>query len=142
MLKKRKWIISVAVIDIAVCAALTIMLYATIRTIVFEHATFVYELRYTTNWLFDFTTFGITTMHPDAQLFPLLLTTFIPVVLYMSLFIILSLVISPLMRLTGYMSGLLGEKEKTPFLELSVVVSTLIVAIKALTEWPWFAARF
>ena len=60
----------------------------------------------------------------------------------MSAFIFLGVFVKPFARVAGYLCGLLGEKEKTPFAELAVLISLLAATVKALSKWPWLVDKF
>jgi hypothetical protein len=89
------------------------------------------------NWLINVLTFRLYnyTNLDELRLTPFILTAFIPVTLYMSLLIFLTLILRPIALIAGYLCGLLGEKQKTPFAELATIISLFIAMLKALNEW-------
>ncbi len=50
----------------------------------------------------------------------------------MSIFIFLGIILKPLITFSSYLCKLLGEKEKSPFAELSIAMSFIIVICKGL----------
>jgi hypothetical protein len=136
--ERGKWIVFIALIDIVISAALVILLHMTLKIIETGSVMAIgHHFVESCSWFWQVVTFNASTTHPDWPLTPLLLTTFIPVTLYMSAFIILGIILKPFAWVAGYLCGLLGEKEKTPFAELAVIISLLGATAKALSEWGW-----
>ena len=139
MVKRKRGMILVATLDLASSAALAVGLFAILRSI--ELGLSVDRLKEAWMWLMSVATFTVDTGDSYSWLTPVLLTTFLPVVIYSSAVILLGFVLQPAMRVSGYFCGLLGEKKNTPFLELSFVLSALTAAGKTFADWPWLASR-
>lgn len=138
VVSKGKWIVLIAVIDIIISAALVILLHTTLKVIETGSVTAIgHHFAESWSWFVCVVTFDASRAHPDWPLTPVLLTTFIPVAAYMLAFVFLGIVVRPFARIAAYICGLLGEKEKTPFAELAVIISLLGAAAKALSEWSW-----
>lgn len=141
VVRAKRFIALVALLDIAVSAVLSISLHALLKVLDPQsQGDFAGHFMEAAQWFFQVVTLRATASSPDWALTPILLTTFIPVVMYMSAFVVLGLVVSPLARLSGYVCGVLSEKEKTPFAQLAILLSLLTVAAKALWEWDWFVS--
>lgn len=139
MVTKGRQIELIAFIDILISATLTITLHTVLKIIEAGNMAFLAtHLINSWNWFVNLVTFRASPMNPDWPLTPVLLTTFIPVTTYMAVFIFLGFILKPFTRITGYLCGLLGEKEKTPFFELAFVFSLFTTAAKAFSEWPYF----
>lgn len=137
-IKKQTGFILAALYNIFISFSLTALLYMTLKGFQPGTSSLIEIFGSYAHFLIRIVTFGMLKTDPDYSLIPLLLTTFVPVSLYMSIFIVLGFIISPLLRLSGYFCGLLSEKDKSPFFEISFVFSTLIIATKAASDWRWF----
>ena len=131
---KGKWITIIATIDIAISAILSIILHTIFKVIEPSSKPLVNCFLDSFHWFIDIVSFQASPRHSDWSLTPLLLTTFIPVAVYMSIFIFLGFIVKPFARMAGYICGLLGEKEKTPFFELAVALSLFIILFKSLSN--------
>jgi hypothetical protein len=67
---------------------------------------------------------------PDIHLLPLLLSTFIPVVLYMSFFLFFSFC-KPIMWISGRFFEVIGKRQESVFKQLGFLVGVWLAAIKA-----------
>ncbi len=128
VIAKRKWISLFALIDIILSFLLTSILYIALKII--ESPKLAFRQ--------DYGLFNLSSTHPDWPLTPILLTTFVPVLIYMSIFVAISFFLKPIARISAYLCGLLSEKENTPFLELATIISLVLATVKAFSEWPWF----
>lgn len=144
--KLLNWVIShnklfaiIAFLDILISALLSITMLVVLKIFEFGNLSdiFAYFLE-SMIWFKSLITFNISSADKNWLLTPVLLTTFIPVSIYLMILIILGLIIKPFLRFSSYLCGLLSEKENTPFMELAFVLSLLIVTAKALSEWEWF----
>lgn len=134
---KGKWIVLVAAIDIVISAALVILLHTALKIVEAGGVGAIgHHFAESWSWFAQVLTLNASPAHPDWPLTPLLLTTFIPVAIYMAAFIFLGIVVRPFARFAGYVCGMLSEEEK-PFTELGVIISMLGFAVKALSEWGW-----
>ena len=138
VVSRRAWIVATAVIDIVVSAALVVMLHTALKVIESRSLMALgYHMSESCTWFAQFLTAKASSAHQDMLLTPLLLTTFVPVVAYMSTFIILGVIVRPFAHLARFLCRLLDEKEKTPFAELAMILALLTSTAKALAEWPW-----
>ena len=129
----------VALLDIIISALLTILLHACLKTIESGNiSAILIQVIDSTNFFIKIITLNISNVNQYYPMIPILLTTFIPVVFYMGIFIVLGLIVKPITRFTGYVCKLIFEKEKSPFFQLSLILSFLITFIKALSQWEWF----
>lgn len=136
VISKGRWISVVAVIDILISGMLALTLHSLLKAIESGQITtsaLVGHLTNSWNWLASVMTLQASSTHPDWPLTPLILTAFIPVSTYMSVLILLG-ISGILLRIAGYICGLLGEKQHTPFFELAVALSLLTTAAKGVTE--------
>ena len=136
---KGKYIVWIALFDIVVSGILVVLLHTTLKTVEPGGLGHIGQnFADSWNWFIQVVTFKASHAHPDWPLTPTLFTTFIPVTLYMSAFIFLGIIIKPFARAASYICGLLYEKQQTPFLAFSLMLSGLITVAKALSEWQWF----
>lgn len=136
VISKGRWISVVAMIDILISGMLALTLHSLLKAIEsgqIAPSALVGHLTNSWNWLASVMTLQATSTHPDWPLTPLILTAFIPVSIYMSVLILLG-ISGILLRIAGYICGLLGEKQHTPFFELAVALSLLTTAAKGVTE--------
>jgi len=124
IIKHKRFIAFIAIIDIFISAILTITLYSFLLLvkegwdILHFHTYFVESLQWFKEIIIG--TYQSVKYHeplvknlesrPDIHLLPILLTTFIPVVLYMSVFIFISFC-KFIMMLAARIFGAVGEKE-------------------------------
>lgn len=134
---KGKWIVLVAAIDIVISAALVTLLHTVLKSVeAGDVAAIGHHFAESWSWFAQVLTLKASPAHPDWPLTPLLLTTFIPVAVYMSAFIFLGIVVRPFAWLAGLVCGMFSG-DKKPFTELGVIISLLGFAGKALSEWDW-----
>lgn len=127
-------------INIIISYCLAVLLYAIILLLGdMPPDGFLKAMIFSNNWLWHVLTrmsenlFGAD----DPRLTPFILTAFVPVALYMSVFIFLAFILKPLALAAGYLCGLLSEKQKTPFAELATIISLFIAMLKALNDWDY-----
>ncbi len=102
-----------------------------------EHAGLSAEMYQSALWLSEILTVSISTDSARWQVTPLLLTAYLPVVVYTVTILFLGFVLRPIMFITQYIAGLLFEKEQTPFLALGLTLSMILTFLKLLKDWDW-----
>jgi len=137
---RGKHMVSLAVVDIFISAVLVVLLQTTLKTIEPGGVGHIYQnFLGSIDWFAQLITFKALSTHPDWLLTPILLTTFIPVVIYMSALIFLGIIVKPFAKAASHICGVMWEKEQTPYLVLSIILSQIIALAKALSKWEWFA---
>lgn len=147
VVRYRRFIGIVAVIDIVISAILTVLLYTYLLIIedklhtLHLHVYFTESLR----WFKDIIVGiyqAVKYNEPwakhlaglrDIHLLPMLLTTFVPVALYMSVFILISFC-KPVLKLASRIFGAVGEKEESVFKQFGFLIAAIMAAIKAIYE--------
>lgn len=81
----------------------------------------------------DTITIKINQIH-NIRLVPIILTTFVPVSLFMSIFIVLSMS-KPVIRLSSRLFKIMGEKDESVFKQLGVLISVWMFAAKAFYDY-------
>ena len=130
-----KWIGLIALVDIILSAAATVFLHATIKMFTTPRVNFLIHLEEALRWFINLVTLSASPESPDWSLSPILLTTFLPVALYMFAFVVASFVLRPAKIVSGYLVKVLGDKGKFPFSELGVIVGMGVAAVKAVAFW-------
>jgi len=137
----------VAILDINISAILSFLLYVVLRWIANGNGThnLIDTFYMSIKWIHELglcvvsvvtrkpCDFKLTNL-PDIHLLPLLLTTFIPVTLYMSVFIILSFA-KPILRFSERIFIAVGEKEDSVFKQFGVLLATIMAAVKAIYDY-------
>jgi len=143
VVRSKKFIGFIAIIDIVISALLTIMLY-TFLILIENNWTFsnlqIY-IRESIKWfsqilsvLFNLKpTYLVTKLGTlkDIHLLPILLTTFVPVVIYMSIFVFLSFA-KPIMWVSARFFSVVGEREDSVFKQFGFLLASLMAVAKAI----------
>ncbi len=147
VIKHKCFIGIVAAVDIIISAFLTVMLYCFLLVIENEwnilhfHVYFAESL----HWFKDVIV-GIYQAAKynepfakhlaglrDIHLLPILLTTFVPVALYMLVFLFISFC-KPVLKLASRIFGAVGEKEESVFKQFGFLIAAIMAAVKAIYE--------
>ena len=145
--RRGRFILLVAFADIVISLLLSIVLYTILKGV--EHGWDVMGIwTYTQQsamWFYDLgfyfvasllklpTTVDITAM-PDLHLAPILLTTLVPVSLYMSVFIFLSFA-KPVMNFAARVFEAVGERDKSVFAQFGTLLASILAAVKAVVAY-------
>ena len=70
----------------------------------------------------------------DIHLLPMLLTTFVPVALYMGVFIFLALC-KPVMWSAGRLFSVIGERDESVFKQFTTLLALILGAVKAIYDY-------
>jgi hypothetical protein len=147
VIKHKRFIGAVAVADIIISALLTVSLYSCLLMVAhnWDIPRFFYYFDQSLHWFKDVIV-GIYKSSasnepfekhsaglPDIHLIPILLTTFVPVVLYMSFFVLISFC-KPVLKLAGRIFGAVGEKKESVFKQFGFLITTIMAAIKAIYD--------
>lgn len=136
IIEKETSVALVAPLDILVSLTLSILLHASITYFSISELPDIFvAISESISWMYLVLSDFSSLTADQKMLVPLILTTCIPVIMYMSTLLFISCVIKPLSIVSGYLCGLLGEKSNTPFFELATLISMFIGALKALEEW-------
>lgn len=142
VISKGRYFVLIASIDILISAILALILHSLIMLIEYgSMSQFLNNLEGSYKWMLDvFSSFfskkSLVERH-DWPLIPLVLTPFIPVTIYMSIFIFLGVIVKPLLNFASYILGLLWEQKRTPFFLLGFVLSIIAILIKTFFDWIW-----
>ncbi|MFC2077436.1 hypothetical protein ACFLTM_01325 [Candidatus Bipolaricaulota bacterium] len=139
-----------AMLDVAAAAALSVLLYAVLKVIT-EGApgAVLHYISESAEWFWS--VFGVLlSRSPDPQvvakamgdlhLLPILLSTFVPVLIYMSVFLFIALM-KPILWLSARLLGGFAESEKGVFTQLGITIGLLMNAVKALYEYLALSAK-
>jgi hypothetical protein len=141
--KKGKGFMIVALIGVVLSTLITILKYIVLKLIAGNPGTLWIYFGDAFHWLADLIRFRVSSLNPDWSLTPILLTSFIIVTTYMTAFILIGLIFKPFTRVAGHICEVLGQnKDKTPFLQLSILLSMVLGVIKALGEWDWLVQKW
>jgi len=77
---------------------------------------------------------GVSPVPSDMHLVPLLLTTFVPVFIYMFIFTVIS-ILKPFLYITGRLFGAISEKDESAFKQIATVIAVIIAALKAIYDY-------
>ncbi|HUU15871.1 MAG TPA: hypothetical protein VMW72_01875 [Sedimentisphaerales bacterium] len=147
VINRKHFIGLVAILDIAISAILTIILLSFLLLIEngWDISRFHVYLAESVDW-FGELIIGIYQAIKDNEpvmqylawfknfhLLPVLLTTFVPVVLYMSVFILISFS-KPVLWLASRIFGVMGEKEELVFKQFGFLIAAIMAAVKAIYE--------
>ncbi len=147
VVSKRKYIGLVALADIVISGALTILLYCFLRIVENgwdignAHVHFIAVVR----WFGDVGRIflaWITNRQPsvniadmrDIHLLPILLTTFVPVTIYMSIFLFLSFS-KGVMMTTARLFRAVGSKKESVFKQFGFLIAVLATLIKMVYDY-------
>lgn len=147
VVRKKKYIGLVALADIAISGALTILLHCLLRIIENgwdignTHVYFVEVMRWFGNvgkvflaWITNRQSSVKITDMRDIHLLPILLTTFVPVTIYMSIFLFLSFC-KGVMLTAARLFHAVGSKKESVFKQFGAVIAALAVLIKAIYDY-------
>ena len=73
------------------------------------------------------------TDYRDIHLLPTLLTTFVPVALYMSVFVLISFC-KPVLKLASRIFSVIGEKEQLVFKQFGFLIASILATVKAIYD--------
>lgn len=147
VVRYRRFIGVVAVVDIVISAILTVTLYSflLVKENGWDFLHFNVYFADSLHWFKDVIV-GIYQADKynepwakhlaglrDIHLLPLLLTTFVPVALYMSVFILISFC-KPVLKLASRIFGAVGEKEESVFKQFGFLIAAIMAAVKAIYE--------
>jgi hypothetical protein len=136
MASSRAWFFPLAAANIGVAAVTSIVLRVLLDMISGPSLTGFVHVKTAAAWLLKIATLQLGSSDPGWQLTPVLLTTFIPISIYMLALMSLS-ALKPIAATIRYLCGLLSEKKNSPFLELGTIMALILGLAKALTDWPW-----
>jgi hypothetical protein len=144
--RRRSGFLAVAVLDTVLSLAFSVLLYAVLLAIE-AGWDFLHFHRYVTAavaWLADVGgCFGqfLLRRRPigwaglrDVHLLPILLTTFVPVALYMGVFIFLAFC-TAVMRLAARVFAVIGERDQSVFKQFATLLAVILAAVKAIYDW-------
>jgi hypothetical protein len=144
--RKKHSFYLMALVDIVVSAFLAIILYTLLLTIeggqLFSNFSqycndafgwFKDIIRYLTSSLFV-NNIEVVNNLKDIHLLPILLSTFIPVFIYMAIFLSLSFC-KPIIWITSRFFSIIGEKEKSVFKQFGILISIWMAAIKSIYDY-------
>lgn len=146
VITKKRFLGTVAIIDIVVSFILTTTLHTTLTLIKAENTENVLlSLQNSAYWLLEclhnlfFILLGIYDWnklygYQDVHLVPVIVSTFIPVVLYMCLFINIS-ILKPGFWFTARIFSAISEKEQSIFTQVGVIISLVMGALKAIYDY-------
>jgi hypothetical protein len=132
VIARGRWISVVAGVDVVISALLIVALHGALKYYA-AGGSVIEAFTGSWVWFLDVMTLNVSPAAPEWPLLPVTLTAFIPVAGYMSAIILLGF-LAVVMRCAGYLCGLLGEKQHTPFFELATALSLLTLICKALVE--------
>lgn len=133
MKKKPKMFVLIAFADILVSAILALALRATVSFL--TPSDDAGPARASFQWAAKVVTLDLPQTDPDWNITPLMLTTFIPVAAYSSLFLVVGLLVKPALMITGHIMERLTEESRIPFTQAGLTLVAVIVAIKAVCDW-------
>jgi len=140
-IKLLKWLIDkerrieiIAAIDIVISAILAIVLHTMLKIVepgasIFNILTYLVE---SCRWFMEVITLHAGPEHANWPLTPVLLTTFIPLAVYMSIFISLGLILKLPMKLASRFIRLITKRD-APLLKLIISLIEVVLVIKSWT---------
>jgi hypothetical protein len=145
VIKKEKYIGIAAIIDILLSIALIVILYSCILAISshWDFSNFIIYLQTSIDWFKKMVSLPFegflrrpsTTLDSfqDLHLLPILLSTFLPVTFYMSIFLFVSMS-KPIMIITAKCFSVIGGKDESVFKQFAILITSFLVAIKAIYD--------
>lgn len=135
IINQKMPLILAAILDIIISLVLSIFLYAMIEYMSSRSAVFSGSIQNGFNWFANIFTGNYSLLSNDQlMLTPLMLTTCVPVLIYMGTLLFVVLVLKPLSKVASYMCGLLSEKDNSPFFELATVISLFLGILTAISD--------
>jgi hypothetical protein len=144
VVKNGKYVCFVAMLNILICIILVILQMATFKfaehtfDISRVYSSFIYSvhwfnsiLNYVVNFIYGT---KVEAKITDIQLLPIVMSTFIPVVIYMFAIIFLS-VSKPIMQIANRLFEVLSEKDESIFKQLATLITAWMAAIKAIYDY-------
>ncbi len=144
--RNRAGFLVVAFLDIILSLAFSIILYALLRMIAcgWDIQHFHHHLIGAMVWFGEIAVclwryligarpVGLAGMQ-DIHLLPILLTTFVPVALYMGAFVLLAFC-KPVMWLAGRFFGVIGERDESVFKQFATLLAVLLAALKTIYDY-------
>jgi len=147
LIRKGKFITIIALLDIIFSACFSILLYTSLKIVennwdFFNYSSYLIDsiewFKKIAIYALSFiikkpVTFNIKDLR-DLHLLPILLTTFFPVFLYMTVFIFLSFS-RIVFRISGRFFEVVGEREESVFKQFGILITTILVTIKAIYDY-------
>jgi uncharacterized membrane protein YsdA (DUF1294 family) len=144
-IRTKRHILIVAIVDMACSYALAVILHSTFMLISGDITTLSISVLFESHlWLCKvvYGIYGFLIGTHDLQhlaqfenihLFPMIVSTFVPVFVYMSIFISIS-IFKPFFWLTARLFHAISEKEDSAFKQIGTVVSLMMAAFKAIYD--------
>lgn len=147
VVKKEKYFGVAAILDIIISAILTVLLYSILLVVEndWDISNYVSYLQLSYNWFYEISIgflysydSGSINMSSstisDLHLLPMLLSTFIPVTIYMSVFLFLSFS-KLIMLVSSRLFLVIGERDESVFKQFAILLASFLAAIKAIYDY-------
>jgi hypothetical protein len=147
-IKTKRHIFIVAIIDLLCSYIFAVLLHTTFMIVsgdivfvslnaILESHIWLSQMLYTLFNIFIGSNDWLTlSQFKDIHLFPMIVSTFVPVFLYMSVFIVIS-ILKPFLWVSSRLFHSISEKDESAFKQIGTVLSLMMAASKAIHDY-WF----